>query len=49
MEASDTNHDGRIEPNDLEKIIIRVTGGDRSKYTPNDVRKFVRQLPRDND
>lgn len=49
MEAADANNDGRIEPNDLERIILRVTGGINSKYSPNDVRKFVRQLPRDTD
>ena len=27
MEASDDNNDGRIQPNELEKIILRVTGG----------------------
>lgn len=49
LEQDDEKNDGKIEPDLLEKAIKRATGDVNSKYTMNEIRKFVRQLPRDGD
>lgn len=42
LEQSDQKSDGKVVPDILEKIIKRVTGGNNSKFTNIDIRKFVR-------
>ena len=49
LEQDDEKNDGKIEPDLLERAIKRATGDMNSKYTMNEIRKFVRQLPRDGD
>jgi hypothetical protein len=42
LEQSDVRNDGKIDPDTLEKIIKRATGGNHSKFSNIDIRKFVR-------
>ena len=49
LEQDDEKNNGKIEPNLLERAIKRATGDANSKYSINEIRKFVRQLPRDGD
>ena len=49
LEQADTLNDGRVAPPQLEKILKVVSGGGQSRFSDEIIRKFVRQLQKDND
>ena len=49
LELYDKNADGKIVPRDLERVLKQITGGSKSKYTDDQIMKFVRQLQKDDD
>lgn len=49
LENSDVECSGVVRPETFAQILRRVTGGSGSRFSSEEIQKFVRQLPKNSD